>query len=115
MLLSSTNVAFLSGITTGTTPLADHTTPSGEAQLYPRDRNPFFAYAQAIRLANTATIRSQVFAVWITVRITDDSPNAPSPVTKRMFAIIDRSIPVGYAPGQDLNVRDTIRLKRYLD
>jgi hypothetical protein len=83
--------------------------------LAPRDRNPFFAYAQAIRLANTATIRSQVFAVWITVRITDDSPNAPSPVTKRMFAIIDRSIPVGYAPGQDLNVRDTIRLKRYLD
>lgn len=83
--------------------------------LAPRDRNPFFAYAQAIRLANTATIRSQVFAVWITVKITDDSPNAPSPVTKRMFAIIDRSIPVGYAPGQDLNVRDTIRLKRYLD
>jgi hypothetical protein len=83
--------------------------------LAPRDRNPFFAYAQSIRLANTATIRSQVFAVWITVKITDDSPNAPSPVTKRMFAIIDRSIPVGYAPGQDLNVRDTIRLKRYLD
>ena len=80
-----------------------------------RDTNPFFTYSQAIRLANTATIRSQVFAVWITVRITDDSPNAPSPVTKRMFAIIDRSIPVGYAPGQDLNVRDTIRLKRYLD
>jgi hypothetical protein len=80
-----------------------------------RDTNPFFTYSQAIRLANTATIRSQVFAVWITVRITDDSPNAPSPVTKRMFAIIDRSIPVGYAPGQDLNVRDTIRLKRFLD
>lgn len=83
--------------------------------LAPRDRNPFFSYAQSIRLANTATIRSHVFAVWITVKITDDSPNAPSPVTKRMFAIIDRSIPVGYAPGQDLNVRDTIRLKRYLD
>jgi hypothetical protein len=80
-----------------------------------RNSNPYFPYSQAIRLANTATIRSQVFAVWITVKITDDSPNAPSPVTKRMFAIIDRSIPVGYAPGQDLNVRDTIRLKRYLD
>jgi len=93
---------------TGTTML------SGTANGH-RDTNPFFTYSQAIRLANTATIRSQVFAVWITVRITDDSANAPSPVTKRMFAIIDRSIPVGYAPGQDLNVRDTIRLKRYLD
>jgi len=93
---------------TGTTML------SGTANGH-RDTNQFFTYSQAIRLANTATIRSQVFAVWITVRITDDSANAPSPVTKRMFAIIDRSIPVGYAPGQDLNVRDTIRLKRYLD
>jgi hypothetical protein len=114
-LLTGTNAEqLLSGTSAETTPLADYTTPPNE-DLYPRDRNPFFAYAQAIRLANTATIRSQVFAVWITVKITDDSPNAPSPVTKRMFAIIDRSIPVGYAPGQDLNVRDTIRLKRYLD
>lgn len=77
--------------------------------------NPYLEYAKTIRLANTATIRSQVFAIWITVRVTDDSPNAPSPVTKRLFAIIDRSIPVGYSPNQDLNVRDTIRLKRYLD
>jgi hypothetical protein len=88
---------------------------TGLAQPDLRDSNPFFAYWRANRLANSATIRSQVFAVWITVKITDDSPNAPSPVTKRMFAIIDRSIPVGYAPGEDLNVRDTIRLKRYLD
>ena len=63
----------------------------------------------------TATVQSNVFAIWITVRITDDSPNAPSPVTKRLFAIVDRSIPVGYLPNKDLNVRDTIRLKRYLD
>ncbi len=81
----------------------------------PQDKNPMLSYAQAIRLANTATVRSNVFAIWITVRITDDSTNAPSPVTKRVFAIIDRSIPVGYSPNQDLNVRDTIRLKRYLD
>ncbi|MCX7412408.1 MAG: hypothetical protein NTW36_03070 [Planctomycetia bacterium] len=80
-----------------------------------RDDNPFFTRARAIRLANTATVRSNVFAIWITVKVTDDSPNAPSPVTKRLFAIIDRSIPVGFSPNQDLNVRDTIRLKRYLD
>lgn len=81
----------------------------------PRGLNPFLAASLPIRLANTATVRSNVFAVWITVRITDDSPNAAPPVTKRLFAIIDRSIPVGYVPGQDWNVRDCIRLKRYLD
>lgn len=77
--------------------------------------NPFFTRSQAIRLANTATIRSQVFAIWITVQITDDSPNGPPPFTKRLFAIVDRSIPVGYLPGQDLNARDCIKIKRYLD
>jgi hypothetical protein len=81
----------------------------------PRGRNPYFSYFLASRLSNTATIRSQVFAVWVSVRITDDSPNAPPPITKRMFAIIDRSIPVGYSPGENLNVSDCIRLKRYLD
>jgi hypothetical protein len=95
-------------------PIATQDFASGTS-FFPRDKNPYFSYAQAIRLANTATIRSQVFAVWITVKITDDSPNAPSPVTKRLFAIVDRSIPVGYSPGQDLNVRDCIRLIRYLD
>ena len=59
--------------------------------------------------------RRNVFAVWITVKITDDSTSPPSMVTKRLFAIVDRSIPVGYSPNQDLNVRDTIKLKRYLD
>jgi hypothetical protein len=81
----------------------------------PRGLNPFLAASLPIRLANTATVRSNVFAVWISVRITDDSPNAPSPVTKRLFAIVDRSIPVGYVAGQDWNVRDCIRLKRYIE
>jgi hypothetical protein len=80
-----------------------------------RSGNPYFQYAKAIGLANTATIRSNVFAIWVSVRVTDDSPNAPPPVVKRVFAIVDRSIPVGYSPGEDLNVQECIRLKRYLD
>jgi hypothetical protein len=88
---------------------------TGTSAADPNQMNPFFSYASAIRMANTATIRSQVFAIWITVRITDDSSGAPSPITKRLFAIVDRSIPAGYSPNQDLNVRDTIKLKRYLD
>lgn len=80
-----------------------------------RDRNPFFSRSLAIRLGSTATIRSHVFAIWITVRVSDTSPGAPSPITKRLFAIVDRSIPVGYLPGIDLNVRDMIRLRTFID
>lgn len=96
-------------------PIATQDFTTSGTILFARDKNPYFNYAQAIRLANTATVQSNVFAVWITVRITDDSPNAPSPVTRRLFAIVDRSIPVGYLPNRDLNVRDVIRLRRYLD
>ena len=95
----------------GTLPLSMPLIPATD----PRGLNPFLAAGQPIRLANTATVRSNVFAVWVSVRITDDSPNAPPPVTKRLFAIVDRSIPVGYVAGQDWNVRDCIRLKRYVD
>jgi hypothetical protein len=95
-------------------PIATGTFSSGTAAGM-LDMNPYFAYATAIRLANTATVRSNVFAVWITVEVRDTSANAPSPTYRRMFAIVDRSIPVGYSPGENLNVRDTIRLQRYLD
>jgi hypothetical protein len=88
---------------------------SSGTTLHPRAKNPFLAMVAANRLANCATIRSNMFAAWITVETTDSSPGAPPPVTRRLFAIIDRSIPVGYSQGEDLNVRDTIRLVRYLD
>lgn len=81
----------------------------------PRDLDPFFQNATAIRLANVGTIRSNVFAVWITLRITDTSASAPSPTYRRLFAIVDRSVPVGFNKGEDLNVRDTIRVLRFLD
>jgi hypothetical protein len=79
----------------------------------PCDRNPFLAYATAIRLANTATIRSNVFAIWITLETTDSADG--SVTYHRLFAIVDRSIPVGFRQGENLNVRDTIRLQRFLE
>ncbi len=86
-----------------------------ETPAAPRDMNPFFAYATAIRLGNVATIRSNVFAVWVTLRVRDTSAAGPSPVYRRMFAIVDRSVPVGFNKGENLNARDTIRLQRFLD
>lgn len=69
---------------------------------------------RANRLANIATTRSNVFAVWVTVKITDSDPAVPE-TYRRLFAIVDRSIPVGYQPGVNLNARDTLRLVRYLE
>jgi hypothetical protein len=68
----------------------------------------------AHRLANIATTRSDVFAVWITLEV-KKSATDPSPGYHRLFAIVDRSIPVGHAAGQDLNARDTIRVLRHLE
>lgn len=77
-------------------------------------KSAFLKASTAIRLANCATTRSHVFAVWITLKITDSSPNAGPPQYARLFAIVDRSIPVGYAPGRTLNARETILLQRFL-
>jgi len=92
-------------------PMATGSFAPGDAGL--RNRNPFFTYATAIRLANTATIRSHVFAVWITLETTDSGDG--SRTCHRLFAIVDRSIPVGFREGENLNVRDTIRLRRFLE
>ena len=80
----------------------------------PYDLNPAAAYATAVRLANVATVRSHVFAVWVTLRVRDTSPGGGD-TYHRLFAIIDRSRPVGFSVGQDLNVRDTIRVLRFLE
>ena len=80
-----------------------------------RTLNPAFGYASAIRLANVGTIRSNVFAVWVTLKVSDSSPGAPADSYRRVFAIVDRSIPVGYSNGENLNARDVIRLQRFLE
>lgn len=67
------------------------------------------------RLATIATCRSHVFAVWITLELVDSEIRGGAPSLHRLFAIVDRSVPAGFALGQDLNARDTVRLLRYLE
>lgn len=91
--------------------------------------NSQFRYLTANRLANMATNRSHVFAVWVTVGFFECDaagdwtvPAAPREIgtdtgqvhRHRGFAIVDRSIPVAYETGVDHNVRDTIRLWRVI-
>ncbi len=75
-----------------------------------------------MRLRNLVTNQSNVFAVWITTGYFEYDPDegigqeyiGPSgkPERSKSFYIIDRSIPVGFAPGQQLNSDRTILLKR---
>ncbi len=69
---------------------------------------------RANRLGSSATVRSNVFAIWITVEVKDSALTASDPMCYRLFAIVDRSIPVNYVAGENKNVHETIRLKRFL-
>lgn len=86
----------------------------------------------ANRLGGIATVRSNVFAVWVTLEMTRYGVGAPPPTCHRLFAIVDRTIPVVYSAGSNTvmrpslvapfapvtgatDVRDMIRLKRYLN
>ena len=82
--------------------------------MVPKECNPEHGMYTVTRLANTATVRSNVYAVWITVReITGDDPDTIR--LHRGFAIVDRSVPVAHEPGRDHNVRDALVLRRVIE
>lgn len=111
LTLSQNGTAVISDTTTTTTtgsqaPLAQ--------DVLAWDRNPIHTLYTATRLANTVTPRSNVFAVWVTLR--ESVLNDPDSVRfHRGFYIIDRSIPVGFEPGEDHNVMDCLRLRRIIE
>jgi hypothetical protein len=76
--------------------------------------NPASRLYTVTRLANTATVRSNVFAVWITLR--ERIPGDPDSVKyHRAFYIVDRSIPVAHEAGKDHNVWDAVVLRRIIE
>jgi hypothetical protein len=80
------------------------------------NRNAYFRYQTMNQLANVTTVRSNVFAVWVTIGFFDSSGREQTPVRRnRAFYIFDRSIPVGYERGRDHNVRDAILLRRVIE
>ena len=80
------------------------------------DLDSFFRYQTAGRISNTVTPRSNVFAVWVTVGYFPAGQSTEDQPLKRhkAFFIYDRSIPVGYEPGKNNNVRDGILLRRII-
>ena len=82
------------------------------------NQNPVLGIYTATRLANTVTTRSNVFAVWITLReyVGTSATDDPDSVRyHRGFYIVDRSIPVGFQEGKDHNVWDCVRLRRVIE
>lgn len=101
LTLSATGALVVSDTNAATTVLA-------------HDRNPLHEIYTATRLANTATTRSNVFAIWITLReaVADDPDSVKF---HRAFYIVDRSIPVAFEPERVHNVWDCVRLRRIIE
>ncbi len=92
-------------------------------------RNPYFAYQNIMGLSNVTTPRSNVFAVWMTIgffEIEEHPVNSGQQALgveygletgentrHKAFMIIDRSIPVGFQPGQSLTEEATILLNTF--
>ena len=105
------------------------------------NRNPFFRYQGLQRLGNLVTTRSNVYAVWITVGYFEVTPWPTGRVRRhadavhpdgyqlgrelgsdtgdierhRAFYIFDRTMPVGFQRGQDLNVDKAILMSRFIE
>ncbi len=82
------------------------------------DRHASFRYQTMNQLSGVVTVRSNVFAVWVTIGYFSDAAGTleMTPVERnRGFYIFDRSIPVAYERGRNHNVRDAILLRRIIE
>jgi hypothetical protein len=90
-----------------------------------RNRNAFMRYQTLMRMPNLVSDNSQTYLVRLTMGFFEVSANNTDDLGaeykeasgenqryKAMF-IIDRSIPVGFVPGQDLNARNTVVFERF--
>jgi len=110
------------------------TDPQWRANYHDIRRNPYFRYQALQKLGNTFTAHSNCFAVWMTMgyfEVEQGNVDAAHPdglrlgqeigadsgeiVRNRAFYIIDRSVPVGHAPGQKLNAENCILLRRMIE
>jgi hypothetical protein len=87
------------------------------------DKDAAFRMQTISRLNNSVTVRSNVYAIWVTVgyferQVNQNGAEVLIEVTPRNrnrgFYIFDRSIPVAYERGEDHNVQDAILLRRII-
>ena len=96
-----------------------------------QNRNAYFYLQGLQRIGNLLSTQSNVFAVWVTIgyfRVEPrDDPALPYSLAEelsvetgsarrhRAFYVIDRSIPVGFEPGENHNVQRAIVLRRFIE
>ncbi len=88
------------------------------------DRQTYMALQRMMRLPNLVSQQSNVYAAWLTIGFFEFDPvNGLGPEyvgssgeikRHKAFYIIDRSVPVGFRIGEDINVENTIMLRRFI-
>ncbi len=124
------------GPTSNPTLTPDAFTASGNISFACMDynRNPYFRYQVLQKLGSVFSTHSNVFAIWITIgyfEVTPVAVDAGHPdgyqlgqemgsdtgdvVRHRAFYIFDRSIPVGFMRGQDINHPKAFLVNRFIE
>ena len=99
-------------------------TTGGNNPALDRLRNPFMRHQTVMRMPNLASDNSQVFLLRMTVGFFEVDAatqslgreyNAEIGRSQRYKGtfVIDRSVPVGFSPGNDLNARDVVIFESY--
>jgi len=97
---------------------------SADQSYFPLDRNAAAQFSELIQQGNKVTTRSNVYAVWITVGYFEVNTRSVAGELNldrgaierhRIFAIIDRTIPVAFEPGEDHNASDTILVETFIE
>ncbi len=111
------------------------TLPNEGNQVDNGARSPYFQYQSFMRASNLLTTRSNVYATWITVgyfqvepwsvkdyahpdgyQLTSELGSDTGETTRhKAFYIFDRTLPVGFIRGENLNAEDAIVYKRFVE
>jgi hypothetical protein len=99
--------------------------PNDNLELVESKQNAFIRYQRAMRLSNLTTDQSNIFAVWITVGLFEYDPAtgfgreyvnlSGEAEREKSFYVIDRTVPVGFIPGEDLNTDRAVLLRRTIN
>jgi hypothetical protein len=113
---------------------ATYVSNTGLAPWRQSARNAYFQYQAQQRLGNLVTNRSNVYAIWMTVGYFEALPVLPSAANPdgfqlgqekgsdsgtverhRAFYMFDRSVPMGFQRGEDLNVGNGMLVERMIE
>ena len=125
----------LFGDTSGPNPQSLFAPPPFESCGNDGAKNAWFRFDPLIRANANSSVRSEVYAIWVTMglfeveamnvtnqrypdgyRLVREYGSNTGEINRhRAFYIFDRSIPVGYQTGADVNIQDAILVERFIE